>query len=438
MNTSENNLCAVNRYMAPLLPRAILVIFAAIILPRMCLFFYLGGELPEPPRDQALYIRIAGRIAQGDGFSFSADQGMAKNLFVPVDNRESLWTDRSDYVLGLTPVETPTAVMEPGYPVLLGIFFRIFGAVSGSVFTLNLLFALGGALAVRKLVMDVWGAESGLMAAVLWALYPPYAYYSAYAMTETAHFSMLIISTMLILSAGRGEGKGILAGISLGIFFLVRATAIFLIPLELLYLVLRKRWKAFIYYSAGFLIVVSPWVVRNWISMGEPLLMPTKGTLNLLTRNNPAALALEGIFVPENIPVHNTELLEFPSYDSIPGELARSRALGEAGRTFIMSNPRLIAWLAWKRAVGFLAPGGSTLGSRGILAGLVIYPIVLLGVIGLWRNRSHPEAVFLFALFVLYFLIHTMAHGGVRYRLPVDAVFLIGVALGICSGKGKS
>ncbi len=432
-----NNVCAVNRYLAPLLPGAILIIFAAVILPRMLLFFYLGGELPAPPRDQPLYIRVAGRIAQGEGFSFSADEGMLRDLHMN-DRESSPWISRSDYVFGLTPVETPTAVMEPGYPILLGIFFRLFGAVSGSVFTINLLFALGGAFAVRKLVMDVWGAESGLMAAVLWSLYPPYVYYSAYAMTETAHFALLMISSMLLLSAGRGEGKGLLAGISLGAFFLIRATAIFLIPLELLYLAWRKRWKALLFISAGFVIAVSPWVARNWISMGEPLLMPTKGVLNFLTRNDPATLALEGVFVPEDIPVYNTELLEFPTVDSIPGELARSRALGEAGRTYVLSNPRLMAWLAWNRATGFLAPGGSTLGTRGMLAGLIIYPLMLLGTIGLWRNRSHPEAVFLFALFVLYFFIHVMAHGGVRYRLPVDAVFLMGVVLGTCCGRGKS
>ncbi len=439
MNMTENNVnvCTVNRYLAPLLPRAILVIFAVVLLPRMLLFFYLGGELPVPPRDQPLYIRMADRIASGEGFSFSADQGLAKNLLISLNDHKPLWTASDDYVFGLTPVETPTAVMEPGYPVLLGIFFRLFGGVSGSVFSLNLLFALAGAFAVRKLVMDVWGAESGLMAGIMWALYPPYVYYSAYAMTETAHFSLLAISAMLIFSTGRGKRKGFLAGVSTGVFFLIRATALFLVPLQLAYLAWRRRWKALLYYSAGFLVAVSPWVVRNWISMGEPILMPTKGALNLLTRNDPDILAIEGIIVPDYITVNNLDLLEYPSVDSIPGELARSRALGKAGRIYVFSNPGLMTWLAWNRATDFLAPGGSTLGVRGKVAGLVIYPLMLFGAIGLWRNRSHPEAVFLFALFVLYLLVHVLAHGGVRYRLPVDAVFLIGVALGTCCGRGK-
>ncbi len=437
MSETNVNVCSVNRYLAPLLPRAILVILAAVILPRMLLFFYLGGELPAPPRDQPLYIRVAGRLAQGEGFSFSSEQGLVKHLVGTLHDHIPLWTASEDYVFGLAPVEQPTAVMEPGYPVLLGVFFWLFGGISGAVFSLNLLFAIAGAFAVRKLVMDVWGAESGLMAAILWALYPPYVYYSAFAMGETAHFVMLMVATMTIFSAGRGESKGFLAGISIGLFFLIRATALFLIPLQLLFLIWRKRWKALLFYSAGFLLAVSPWVVRNWISMGEPVLMPTKGVLNLLMRNDPEVLAKEGITVPENIPVNNLDLLGYHPVDSISGELERSRVLGEVGRTYVLSNPRLMLWLGWNRALHFLAPGGSTLGGSGRIAGFLIYPLMLYGVWGFWRNKSHPETIFLFALFILYLLVHAMAHGGVRYRLPVDAVFLIGVSLVTCCRGGK-
>ena len=435
--SDKGYVCTVNRYLAPLLPHAVLVVFLAVILPRMLLFFYLGGELPLPARDQGLYIHTAGRIAEGEGFSFSSDLGLLKNLRNTGGSPQRFWTENSNYVFGLAPVETPTAVMEPGYSVLLAVFFSIFGTISGSVFTLNMLFAAGGAFAVRKLVMEVWGAESGLMAAVLWSLYPPFVYYSAYAMTETAHISMLMISSMLVLSSGRGKGRGFLAGVSTGVFFLIRATALFLVPLQLVYLAWRKNWKALFFLVGGFAVAVSPWVVRNWISLGEPVLMPTKGSLNLWMRNNPEVLALEGIDVPENLQVNNTSLLEYPSIDSIPGELARSRALGSSAAGYIRSNPRLMLWLAWNRAVSFLSPGGSTLGSKGMVAGLVIYPLMLFGGIGLWRGRSHPETVFLFSLFVLYLLMHALAHGGVRYRLPVDAVFLIGVALESCCGKGK-
>jgi hypothetical protein len=98
-------------------------------------------------------------------------------------------------------------------------------------------------------------------------------------------------------------------------------------------------------------------------------------------------------------------------------------------------NPRMILWLAWDRAGEFLSPGGSTLGEGARTAGFLFYGIALFGAIGLWRNRRHPETVFLFAVFILYLLLHAAAHGGVRYRLPVDSVFLLGMAMCGCMGK---
>jgi len=429
---NSRNVCSSHRFLARFIPWAVPLILAAVVLPRLLWFSYLEGELPLPARDQALYLHTAGRLLNGDGFSFSRELGLLKNVRTDTGNAQRVWADDADYVFGLAPVETPTAVMEPGYSVLLALVFSLFGAVSGAVFSLNMIFAVAGAFAVKKLVTDVWGVESGLMAALLWALYPPYVYYTAYAMTETIHCSLLIVSTMLVFSAGRGKGTGFLAGVSTGAFFLIRSTAVFILPLQMLYLAWRRKWKALLFAAAGFVVAVSPWVIRNIVSMGEPVLMPTKGSLNLWMRNNPEVLALEGIFTPAHIPVNSIELLQYPSTDSIPGELARSRALGASAREYIYRNPRLMAWLAVERAVSFLGPGGSTLGERGQIAGLLFYPLILFGTIGLWRNRSHPESAFLFALFVLYLLMHAAAHGGVRYRLPVDSVFLIGTALGTC------
>ena len=298
-----------------------------------------------------------------------------------------------------------------------------------------MIFALLGAFAVRKLAGEAWGPFSGMTASLLWALYPPYVYYSAYAMTETAHFSLLMISLMYLFSTGRGKGTGFLAGVSTGVFFLIRATAVFLLPLEMAYLVWKKRWRQLAFIFAGFAVAVSPWVIRNAIELGSPVLMPTKGSLNLWMRNHPEILVLEGIHVPEGIPINSQELLVYPSTDSIPGEIERSSALGSSARNFILRNPRLMIWLAWNRAGDFLSPGGDTLGGRARSAGLLFYGVMLFGAVGLWRNRRSPETVFLFSVFIFYLLLHAAAHGGVRYRLPVDSVFLLGMAM--CSDCGK-
>lgn len=430
------NLNAPRQLLEKLVPYSAPVLFAAVVIPRLLWFSYLGGELPTPARDQALYLHTAGRIASGEGLSFSRVLGTAKSFRNTADNAQRIWTEDPEYMFGLAPVETPTAVMEPGYSFLLAGFFKVFGGVSGAVFSLNMVFALLGAFAVRKLAGDAWGPFSGMTASLLWALYPPYVYYSAYAMTETAHFSLLMISMMFLFSCGRGKGSGFMAGVSTGIFFLIRGTALFLLPLEMAFLAWRRKWRSLALIAAGFAAAVSPWVVRNAVELGSPVLMPTKGSLNLWMRNHPEVLALEGIRVPDEIPVNSEDLLRYPSTDSITGELERSAALGSSAREFIVANPRLMLWLAWNRASDFLSPGGDTLGSRARTAGLMFYGIMIFGAVGIWRNRRSPETVFLFAVFILYLLLHAAAHGGVRYRLPVDSVFLIGIAMCSYCGKG--
>ncbi|HPF31789.1 MAG TPA: glycosyltransferase family 39 protein [Candidatus Sabulitectum sp.] len=422
-------------FLRKLTPHSGIILLAAVVLPRFLWFVYLGGVLPTPVRDQALYLHTAGRIYNGYGLSFSRELGAAKHLRNSDDNPLRVWTEDQDYMFGLAPVETPTAVMEPGYSVLLALFFRVFGVATGAVFALNLAFSLAGAFAVRKLVSDVWGPLSGMTASILWALYPPYVYYTAYAMTETAHSALLMISLCFLFSCSRGRGNGFLTGLFTGVFFLVRATALFLLPLEMAYLAWRRRWKSLLFVVLGFIAAVSPWVIRNAVELGSPVLMPTKGSLNLWMRNHPQVLLLEGIEVPEGIPVNSLELLSYPSTDSIPGELARSDAMGGSAREFMLRNPRMMLWLAWDRAGEFLSPGGGTLGARARTAGLLFYGILLFGAIGLWRNRKHPETIFLFAVFILYLLVHAAAHGGVRYRLPVDSVFLLGMAMCGCTGK---
>lgn len=422
-------------YLRKLLPHSSWVILAAVLMPRMLWFVLLGGELPLPSRDQSLYIHTAGRILSGHGLSISSDLGLLKSLRNPSSGSENSWTEDPEYHFGIAPADTPTAVMEPGYPVLLALFFGLFGASAGAVFSLNTAFALAGAFAVKKLATDAFGEIQGFTASLFWSLYPPLIYYTAYAMTETAHAALLMVSVMCLFQAASGRGSGISAGLSLGLFFLVRATAIFLLPLELIYLFWRKKWKAAAVLTAGFAMAAAPWVIRNSVAMGEPLLMPTKGSLNLWMRNNPQMLSQEGIRVPEGIPVNSPGLLDFPEFTPGSGELERTAVLGESAWSFIAVNPKLMIWLAMERAIAFISPGGGTLGDSAGMAGMLFYPVMAAGIIGLWRNRKKKETIFLAVVFLFYLLMHAAAHGGVRYRIPVDPVFLIGMAA-LC-GCGK-
>ncbi len=177
------------------------IIVLTVLVPRIAWFLLLGGGLPEPPRDQNLYLPISGRILEGEGISYGREMGLLRNTMAREAESLSNWTRDPEYIFGIIPVETPTASMEPGYPVLLAAVFMITGPCTGAVFLLNSIFALLGALAVWKLVKENWGEKQALLAALIWSIYPYFVYYSAYAMTDIIHISLLPVILLLTLRA---------------------------------------------------------------------------------------------------------------------------------------------------------------------------------------------------------------------------------------------
>ncbi|MCK4671326.1 MAG: glycosyltransferase family 39 protein [Candidatus Aegiribacteria sp.] len=416
-----------------LLKHKSIVIVLAVLLPRIAWFIYLGGYFPEPPRDQGIYLRLAGRIASGDGLSFSEDLGWLKNLRAGETSLETAWSSDPDYVFGMVPVETPTASLEPGYPVILALMYSIAGPTTGAAFLLNCIFALIGAWALWKMVAENWGKKQAFFAALIWSLYPYYVYYSAYAMTDSIHISMLPLIMWLTLHSVKTMKSGFPAGIASGFLFLIRSTAVVLLPLQMIYLLFKKKWKTSLFLLAGFAVCCVPWVVRNQIELGSPVFLPTKGSLNLWMRNNPEIIAMEGIVLPGWIEdgINRRDLLVYPPMDGLSGELERSRVLSERANQFIFANPVLFLYLSVIRLGLFISPVGGTLSNPiFILVGFLLYlPLLVFGVTEIIRRRKDSRILFLGSFFLVYLLMHSLAHGGVRYRLPVETVLIIASVL---------
>ncbi|MEN8209872.1 MAG: glycosyltransferase family 39 protein, partial [Candidatus Fermentibacteria bacterium] len=184
------------------------IIVAAVLVPRIVWFILLGGNLPEPPRDQGFYMSLAGSIASGEGISYSRELGYLRSRMTREAAFLSSWSQDPEYMFGIIPVETPTASIEPGYPLLLAAVFMITGPSAGAVFFLNSIFALLGAWAVWKLTAENWGEKQALLAALIWSVYPYYIYYSAYAMTDMIHISMIPFIMLLTLRSASKTGAG--------------------------------------------------------------------------------------------------------------------------------------------------------------------------------------------------------------------------------------
>ncbi len=398
--------------------------------PRLILMALQNGELASPPMDQELYIRMAGSLYEGRGLSF--DEGAALLKTEDTDEHAPLrdWASDPGFAFGIAKAGAPTATIEPGYPVLLAAAFSLSGPTTGAVFMVNLLAQVLGAWAVYLLASGLGGPKAGLASAVCYSVYPYFVFYTSAAMTEAVHVAMIPVIILATLRSERGGAAPLLAGASTGLLFLVRSTALCLLPLQIACEVSERRWRGALLTAAGFAVMAAPWVARNQIEMGRPVLLPTKGSLNLWMRNNPEALGLEGVRIPDGIMegISRTDLLDYPDFEPDQGELERSDELAERSFRFIAANPRLFAWLSARRLAEYMSPlpSGGGGGPAAVAAGFGMYlPLAALSAAGVVRNRRNRGIVLAAGVFVVYAGVHALAHGGLRYRLPVDTVLMV-------------
>jgi len=427
--------------------RPALWVFLIALVARLVFVAVLPADRLLPAGgDQGLYDRLAASVARGQGLSFrqsDAELKRAGNL----GRGDSLgaWAARPDHHFGITPAEQPSSVIPPLYPMSLGSLYRVFG--ESCYLVVRLLQALAGAF----VALAVYGAArccfrgdrlTALIAGGITALYPYLVYYTGLLAGENLYIPLLAASAWALTCLVTGSGGGLprapallplLAGLFCGLTFLARSSILLFIPLAVLLIFIalgrRRGAVAALLMLLAFCVTVSPWVIRNHRVHGEFVLMPTKGGLNLWMRNHPDVVRPEfleaGLGFPDEraARLEKTELLAYPDLEGL-SEVERNRLITGRAVRFIAANPGYYASLCVRRFVWLMSVTGKK--SRGPLylaVGLLSYGLVLplsaAGAYLAWRRRMKGALVP--AALVLYTIaLHTLFHGGIRYRLPVD------------------
>ena len=213
------------------------------------------------------------------------------------------WCMASSWVDGQGLVDNfgNRAFLNPGYALFLAPLFALFGThlavavyanVVLGVLSVGLCYGLGRRLA---------GPRAGLLAAFLWAVYPHALVYGTYVAKENLQVPLLLG----IVWAGwawvhqpRRWSLGLLVGGLSGAMALVSATglvfglffATWWVGGQVLRGIGRQAgtWKGALLWGIGFLLVVSPWMLRNQRVLGTWALN-TNGGLNLLLGNRAEA-----------------------------------------------------------------------------------------------------------------------------------------------------
>jgi 4-amino-4-deoxy-L-arabinose transferase-like glycosyltransferase len=340
----------------------------------------------------------------------------------------------------------------PGYALFLKPF--LLAAEPATAFTaIRIAQAALGAIScllIYRLARRLHSRRAGLAAALLAAFFTHFLFYSSAYMSENL-FVPLLLGTLLafIRAAQRGSIRRLYtAGLLAGAAALVRPAAVSLapvaiyaawrwaasrkLPLDGRYAHLARGLQGLALISAGGLTLIAPWTVRNWIALGEPVLIAPTASFNLAVGNNPDATGW------------------YMDVDPPEGDQAFASA-GPGGRVldFVTGDPwgalYLTARLKWRAFWAGVPPWPLYSNNPALLLGEIFVPVIswrvafFLGMVGLGvlaaggRSLAWVTA----SCFLAYVGYYMVFFGQPRFRMPAEAYFLAwgGAALAVLLGR---
>ena len=206
-------------------------------------YFYLEKDKNYWQVDSNTYHKIAESVAQGDGF----------------------YTNNK-----------PNFYRLPGYPFFLSIYYKCFSADTKNVLWLQILLAsiipiLIFFLSFVLISGNIWIAKC---ASFYSSIHLGLILYSGFFMSETLFIFLFFIFAILFFQNLHTYLNLFLAGIFLGLASLVRPVGHYLVFFAILNLFFwgnkfKYKIKKSVIFFVGWLVVVGPWLLRNYLLLGQ-------------------------------------------------------------------------------------------------------------------------------------------------------------------------
>ncbi len=347
---------------------------------------------------------------------------------------------------------SPTSMRPPLYPIFLRtIYFLVDGIHLNAVRIVQIILSLATIFMVFMLGKKIFNEKIGLLAALVFAVYPSFIFFTHLLLTEvlfTFLFSFFIWYFILFLEKKRFRDIW-MAGIFMGLGALTRSILypFFVIALIFLFISCKgsisQNAKWLILLTIGYVIVVGPWSIRNTILHKRPVIVNTMGGFNLYMGNyehtplNRAWAAVDLAGDKAWYYGHEQEL-------SGMQEVEKEEWCKKKAKEFILNHKFLTLKRDLIKAANFWGMERSIIG--GIIAGhypgldnkvylafitlaiFSVYAIVVISsVFGFVYNISRKRYNILFVVLLIgYFTaMHSIVFGHSRYHIPLIPLLII-------------
>lgn len=334
----------------------------------------------------------------------------------------------------------PTAWMPPLYPFIIAIAFKGFGVFSvesalvleffqtiASVLTCVLLYSVG---------KRIYGVRAGLLAALMLALYPASIHFAVQKIWSTSLFaaSPLILILMTMWSANRpGASTGLVVGCTFGLAALLDPIVLTALPFALAWLYReagQDRSKMIATVGAiliAALLVISPWILRNYALFGRFTLIKSNFGNELFLGNNEYSVGDHRDVV---VPLRNLdEILSEAEMEFIrkSNEVIRSDFLLGKAVDHIVAHPLRFSQLTLNRVLHYWTfpnPPGGVFEKLSLVCYFMLLVLSALGFAQSDLRSSHVQLALLFLLSLpLPYYFTVIAH--FRYRFPIEPILMV-------------
>lgn len=342
---------------------------------------------------------------------------------------------------------------DPLYPYFLGLVYSLFGhnllavvLIQGAIGSLTavLIYLIG-----KRLI----NGNSGLIAGIMWAFYPPIIFHEGLIMKEgvAAFLATLAVYTLILAKEVGYSRYWFLCGAAFGLSALTRGNIILVIPVILLWALFDNRAdfiKILLIFLLGLVVVFMPVTLRNKIVGGEMVLTTSQAGANFYWGNNKEAM---GSFIPAPPFVRQTPVYEQQDFAKEAMRLTGEKYMSNSEISrfwfkksfdFILENPWRFAWLEYQKLVllfnkeelsdnytFYYLNRFSTVLSYSPVTFWMISSLGLLGMVlslGSWRRLSVLYLfIFSYSLSLIVFFVSS------RYRLILAPFLTVFAALAL-------